>query len=146
MEYKSLEKNFKVVGIKGRGAFGNFGEEIPTLAKKLLSRAEEIENHLDVEIALFEPKIDSAQQVGSYLVGLIVADNFTQVPEGMDFIEIDQRYATARGKISNVRALHSNLLKSIDEQGDTRNLESYIVETYHPMEDGEEVQIYLPIY
>jgi hypothetical protein len=33
-----------------------------------------------------------------------------------------------------------------EEQGYQRDLDSYIIETYHPMEEGgEEVQIYLPI-
>lgn len=64
----------------------------------------------------------------------------------MDFIEVGQHYVTTRGKISNIDNLHLHLWKWEDEQGHTRNLESYIVETYHPMEDEEEeVQIYLPI-
>lgn len=146
MEYKRIKKSFKVVGIKGSGAFDNLGEEIPILARQLLSRSDEIENHLGVEIALFEPKLNSSHQVGNYIVGLLVADNFTEVPEGMDFVEIDQLYVNARGEISDVGTLHSNLLKWTEEQGYIRNLASYIVETYHLMEDGEEVEIFLPIY
>lgn len=146
MEFKSVKKNFKVVGLKGSGAFDNLGNEVPTLAKQLLSRSNEIQNHSGIEIALFEPKRDSNHIVGDYYVGLIVNDTFNEVPLGMDFIETTQHYVTTRGKISNIGNLHLHLLKWADEQGYTRNLDSYIVETYHPIEDEEEeIQIYLPI-
>ncbi|MCZ8532489.1 hypothetical protein [Psychrobacillus psychrodurans] len=70
-----------------------------------------------------------------------------EVPNGMDFIEIAHNYVSTRGKISNIGNLHSQLLRWAEEQGHTRNFESYIVETYHPIEEGEEeVQIYLPIF
>jgi len=38
------------------------------------------------------------------------------------------------------------LLKWAESQGYQRNLDSYIVETYHPIENGEEeIEIFLPI-
>ncbi|WP_245602173.1 hypothetical protein [Peribacillus kribbensis] len=46
--------------------------------------------------------------------------------------------------MSNLRELHLNLLNWAEEQGSKRDLDSYIVETYHPMGGDEEVQIYLP--
>lgn len=147
VDFKISKKKFKVVGLKGRGNFDNYGVEVPNLAKQLLSRADEIKNHLDIEIALFEPKRDETHRDGHYIVGLIVKDSLNAVPTGMEFIELDQQYATARGKISTISSIHSNLIKWANEQGHTRNLESYIVETYHPMdEEEEEVQIYLPVY
>ena len=146
MEFEKIKKKFKVVGLKGNGAYENLADDVPALAKQLLRRSDEIASNLGIEIALFDPKRDSAQKKGDYLVGLIVNDSLKEVPAGMVFIEIDQQYATARGKISSIGTLHSNLMKWVDEQGDKRNLESYIVETYYPMEDGEEVEIYLPIY
>ncbi|MFC7686470.1 GyrI-like domain-containing protein [Ureibacillus sp. GCM10028918] len=147
MEYKTINKNFKVVGFKGRGAFDNFAEEVPALSKQVLSRTNEIENHLGIEIALFEPIRDSSHRVGDFFVGLLVNDSLNTVPAGMEFIEINQQYVTARDKISNISSLHSYLLQWANEQGHARNLESYIVETYHPVQEGEEeVRIYLPIY
>ncbi len=146
MEFKSVKQNFKVVALKGNGAYAHLGEEVPLLAKQLLSRSNEIEDHLGVEIALFEPKRNRAHQEGEYFVGLIVNKRLKEVPTGMDFIEMDQQYITARGKISSISTLHSDLIKWADEQGYKRNLDSYIVETYHPKADEEEVQIYLPIF
>ena len=147
MEYTFIKKNFKVVGIKGNGAFENFSEEVPALARQVLSRSNEIANHLGIEVALFEPKRESAHLVGEYIVGLLVNDALSAVPDGMEFVEINQQFVSARDKISNISSLHSNLMKWGDEQGYTRNLESYIVETYHRIEEEEEeVQIYLPIF
>ncbi|MEK3994902.1 GyrI-like domain-containing protein [Psychrobacillus sp. FSL K6-2365] len=147
MEFKSVKVEFKVVGIKGRGAFENLSIEVPKLAKQLISRSDEIQNHLGIEIALFEPKRGSDHHEGEYYVGLKVKDSLKEVPIGMDFIEIAHDYVSTRGKISNIGNLHSQLLRWAEEQGHTQNFESYIVETYHPIEEGEEeVQIYLPIF
>ncbi|MCZ8539922.1 GyrI-like domain-containing protein [Psychrobacillus psychrodurans] len=147
MEFKSVKVEFKVVGIKGRGAFENLSIEVPKLAKQLISRSDEIQNHLGIEIALFEPKRGSDHHEGEYYVGLKVKDSLKEVPIGMDFIEIAHDYVSTRGKISNIGNLHSQLLRWVEEQGHTQNFESYIVETYHPIEEGEEeVQIYLPIF
>ncbi|MDN4494337.1 AraC family transcriptional regulator [Ureibacillus aquaedulcis] len=145
MNFEVCRRNFKAVGFKGRGAFEHFSEEVPALAKQLLARAGEIESHLHIEIAFFEPKREGAHHIGHYIVGLLVRNSISP-PMGMEFIEIDQKYVTATGKISTISSLHSNLMQWANEQGHKRNLESYIVETYHPMDDEEEVQIYLPIY
>ncbi|WP_409250636.1 hypothetical protein V1502_10690 [Bacillus sp. SCS-153A] len=42
--------------------------------------------------------------------------------------------------------LHHQLLKWTADKGCQRRLDAYIVEVYHPLENGEEVQIYLPIH
>lgn len=147
MQFKQVKKGFKVVGIKSRGAFANFGTEVPELAQQLLLRSNEIQNRSDTEIALFEPKKDINHLEGHYYVGLIVNDTINEIPSGMDYIETAQHYVTTRGKITNIGDLHSRLLKWAEEQGYKRDLESYIVETYHPIEDEEEeVEIYLPIH
>jgi predicted transcriptional regulator YdeE len=147
LECKKVKKKFKVVGIKGRGDFANFGTDVPKLAQQLLIRSSEIQNCSHTEIALFEPKRDAYHLEGQYYVGLIVNDTLNEVPSGMDYIETNQVYVTTRGKITNLGNLHSQLLKWVEEQGFKRDLESHIVETYHSMEGNEEeVEIYLPIH
>ncbi|MGA3674465.1 hypothetical protein [Lysinibacillus agricola] len=59
-----VKKEFKLVGFKGSGEFINFGNEVPLLAKQLLSRSNEILNPTETEIALFEPKKDEKHRVG----------------------------------------------------------------------------------
>lgn len=146
MDFQNLNNNFKLVGLKGRGAYENFHKEVPLLAKQLWSRANEIQSHLGIEIALFEPKTDIHHLEGDYYVGLMVNDAFNKVPQGMELIELNQQYVTTRGGLSNLNTLHFELLKWPNEQGYTRNLKSYIVETYHPMEGREEeVRMFLPI-
>jgi predicted transcriptional regulator YdeE len=147
MDCKTVKKSFRVVGIKGSGPYTNFGTDVPKLAEQFLVRLDEIENNSGKEIALFEPKRESNHLVGDYYVGIIVNETIPEVPVGMELIETAHYYITTRGKMNNITNLHSNLLKWANENGLKRNLESYIVETYHPMENGEEeVEIYLPIY
>jgi predicted transcriptional regulator YdeE len=146
MSFMMVKKEFKLVGLKGSGEFVNFGNLVPLLAKQLLSRLNEILNLTENEIALFEPKKDEEHRIGHYYVGLIVSEKLNEVPIGMDYIEINKSYITTRGNISNLGELHLNLLNWAEEQGYQRDLDFYIIETYHPMGEGdEEVQIYLPI-
>lgn len=39
MSFMMVEKEFKLVGLKGSGEFVNYGDEVPLLAKQLLSRS-----------------------------------------------------------------------------------------------------------
>lgn len=147
MDLKKVNKIFKVVGVKGSGAFVNFGTEVPKLAKQFLTRLDEVENHSGIEIALFEPKRDANHLEGHYYVGVIVNESLKEVPVGMDYIEIAQPYVMARGKIINIDNVHNQLLIWAADQGYKRDLVSHIVETYHPIENSqEEVEIYLPIH
>jgi predicted transcriptional regulator YdeE len=147
MSCMMVQKKFKLVGLKGSGEFVNFGNEVPLLAKKLLSRSNEIQNLTETEIALFEPKKDTDHRIGHYYVGLVVSEKSNVVPTGMDYIETTNHYITTRGEISKLGELHLNLLNWAAEQGYQRDLNSYIIETYHSMgESEEEVQIYLPIH
>ncbi|MGD7043449.1 GyrI-like domain-containing protein [Jeotgalibacillus proteolyticus] len=145
MSIKKVSKEFKLVGLKGSGEFVTFGNEVPLLAKQLLSRSNEILNATETEIALFEPKKGENHSRGHYYVGLIVNKKVNKVPTGMEYIETNNNYITIRGNMSNLRELHLKVLNWSEERGYERDLDSYIVETYHPNEVEEEVQIYLPI-
>ncbi|WP_225983597.1 MULTISPECIES: hypothetical protein [Bacillaceae] len=68
MSIMIVKKEFKFVGLKGIGEFVNFGDEVPLLAKQLLSRSNEILNPIETEIALFETKKDEGHKVGHYYV------------------------------------------------------------------------------
>lgn len=140
-------KTFKVVGLKGGGAYAEFGAEVPKLAHKFLTRVDEVVgSHSGTEIALFEPKKDANHLEGHYYVGLMVNEALREVPVGMDYIETAQAYITIRGKIVNIEKLHNHLVKWAEDQGYKRDLESHIIETYHSMENGEEeVEVFLPI-
>ena len=147
LDCKKVKKIFRVVGIKGSGTFADFGTEVPKLAQQFLTRVDEVENNSGTEIALFEPKKDVNHLEGHYYVGVLVNENLKEVPVGMNYFETAQSYVTTRGKIINIDHLHKQLLKWAVEQGYERDLESHIVEIYHPIENSdEEVEIYLPIY
>ncbi|WP_342433500.1 effector binding domain-containing protein [Neobacillus sp. FSL H8-0543] len=147
VDCKKVNKIFRVVGIKGGGSFANFGTDVPKLAQQFLTRIDEVENHSGIEVALFEPKRDTNHLDGHYYVGIIVNETLKEIPVGMDYIETTQAYVTTRGKIIHIANLHYHLVKWADDTGYKRDLDSHIVETYHPMENGEEeVEIYLPIH
>ncbi|WHX24576.1 effector binding domain-containing protein [Virgibacillus halodenitrificans] len=147
MECRKVNEIFRVVGIKGSGVYTNLDTEVPKLARELLTRLDEVENHSGTEIALFEPKRDAKHLEGHYYVGIIVNEPLKNIPVGMDYIETSQTYLTTKGKIINIDSLYRYLSKWAYDKGYKRNLESYIVETYHPMDNGEEeVVIYFPIH
>jgi len=111
VDCKQVKKIFRVVGIKGGGAFANLDTEVPKLAQQFLTRLDEVENHSGTEIALFEPKRDANHLEGHYFVGIIVNESLKEVPDGMDYIESAQAYVTTRGKIHKIDKLHNQLLK-----------------------------------
>jgi effector-binding domain-containing protein len=75
-----------------------------------------------------------------------VSEKLDEVPLGMNYVETKTSYIATRGNITNLGELYSNLLNWAKEHGYQRDLNAYIIETYHPIGDGEEeVQIYLPI-
>lgn len=146
MEFTKVKKDFHVVGIKNSGKFADFGREVPQSARQFMSRANEIDNRSDTEIALYEPKRDDSHLEGAYYVGLIVNDAINEVPDGMEYVMASNDYATVRGKISEVGSLHAKLSEWTADQGYQRKLDSLIIETYHPLEsDEEDVEIYLPV-
>lgn len=147
MECRKVYKDFNMVGMKNSGVFADFGTLVPQSAGRFLERSHEIQNRSDTEIALYEHKRDEDHLEGHYFVGLIVDNHVNEVPSGMDYIKASHNYATTRGKISDVGELHLQLSKWAEQQGFERNMESYIIETYHPSDnDEEDVEIYLPIY
>ncbi|WP_299745680.1 GyrI-like domain-containing protein [uncultured Rossellomorea sp.] len=146
MNAEKMKKTFRVVGLKGEGAFTDFNTEVPKLARQFLERLHEIEAEQGPEIALYEPKRASDHLEGIYYVGIMVGESFTNVPVGMEYIELEEEYVTAKGKIHHIGKLHSELVQWMDDRGYNRKSDSYIVETYHPLENGEEdVAVYLPI-
>ncbi|MGE6753826.1 effector binding domain-containing protein [Rossellomorea sp. NPDC071047] len=146
MNAEKMKKTLRVIGIKGEGSFTDFSTEVPKLALQFLERLHEIEAKPGPEIALYEPKRDRDHLEGIYYVGIVVDEFPTEVPVGMEYIELDEEYVTAKGNVQQIGDLHNALLKWTDDQGYKRKPDSYIVETYHPLETGEEeVAIYLPI-
>ena len=145
MTFKMIKKEFKMVGLKGSGEYANFGTEVPLLAKQLISRSSEIDYPTESEIALYEPKKSGDHTTGNFFVGLIVRERVKKIPTGMDYLETKNHYITTRGNIMELDKLHENLLHWGTVQGYKRDLDSYIIETYHPVSEGEEVEIYLPI-
>ncbi|MCC5800833.1 GyrI-like domain-containing protein [Rossellomorea vietnamensis] len=144
MNGEKRSETFRVVGLKGKGNFAYFSTEVPRLAKQFMERVDELQAVTGPEVAVYEPKKDSDHVEGIYYVGVIVNEPLNSVPDGMTYIELDEEYALGKGQ--DIGTLHTDLMKWMDDQGYQRKTKAYIVETYHPLEDGgEEVVVYLPI-
>lgn len=138
------KETFRIVGLKGKGNFADFSTEVPSLAQRFMERIDELQAVTGPEVAIYEPKRDRDHVEGIYYVGVIVNDPLTSVPDGMTYLELNEEYAMGKGH--DIENLHKDLMNWMDDQGYQRKTEAYIVETYHPMEDGgEEVVVYLPI-
>ncbi|WP_394218904.1 GyrI-like domain-containing protein [Halobacillus trueperi] len=142
---QTINRTFQIVGIKGHGAFKNFATEVPEFARQLLHRTREIEHHTNIEIALFEPKWGDDHLEGHYYVGILVKDKPSHVPKGMEYLEVPGTYVWVKGPVEHVDKLYDEVGQWVSEQKLTRDWLSYIVETYHPTENGEDVEVYLPI-
>lgn len=146
MEFKKVQKVFKVMAMKGSGEFENFGTEVPKMAQLFLTRKNEIQNVTSIEVALFEPKRDVNHEKGFYYVGLLLSETPEVVPSRMEFLEESREYVTVRGNMREVGKLHQHLSQWSEENGHIKDSESLIVETYHPLPNGEEeIEIYLPL-
>ncbi len=140
---KLVTKNFKIVGMKHRGAFADYAKLVPQAAQRFLQRAANLSG---TEVTVYEPKLDENHFEGTFYVGLLVDDEIN-IPEGMEQLQFEHSYAMIRGKDAEIGNLYSTLDRWIAEQGCQRDTqENYIVETYHPWENGaEEVEIHIPI-
>ncbi|SEJ13950.1 hypothetical protein SAMN04488127_1081 [Bhargavaea ginsengi] len=145
MKLKTVNKQFRLVGVKGTGAFEEFGTLVPKAAQEVIVRSGGIESVAGKEIAVFEPKKSHDHLEGEFYVGLLVDVPLDKVPLGMTYMEVLGHYATARGTMEDLQGLHAALLKQTMESGFHINREEYIVEVYIPADTGEEVEIYLPI-
>lgn len=140
-------KEFKVVGIKNKGVLKDYAELVPEAAQKLLARAINLPNSTGVEITIYEPPKKKDQLEGIFYVGLLVTDAIESLPEGMEYIHIHQRFATIKGKVTEMGNLYSNLDKWIVEQGyEHETPEHNMIEVYYPVEnDFEDVEVHIPI-
>lgn len=140
---KRVSKTFKAAGLHGFGAFADFGTDVPELAGKFLNQLKANGSEPATEAAFYEPKKDDHHLEGYFFAGMI---GHEEHPENMDRLDMhEQDYVTVRGSLGQIADLHRELSVWAAEQGYERDLETYIVETYHPAENGEEVEIYLPV-
>lgn len=147
MNCQTVSKDFNVVGIKNKGLFKDYAELVPKAAQQLLARANNIPNSTGIEISIYEPPKQQNQLEGTFYVGLLVKDAIESIPEGMEYIHIQQCYATIKGKVTEMGNLYSKLDKWIVEQGyEHETPEHYIIEVYYPVEnDIEDVEVHIPI-
>lgn len=134
-----------MVGIRSNGPFAEFGTIVPDVAREVMARSCEIKSSSGTEIAVFEPKRSDDHLQGEFIAGLLVEQPMRDVPVGMTYIEIEGKFATARGNTTGLKDLHADLLKWAACHGYKIDQNEYIVEIYFPADHGEDVEIYLPL-
>ncbi|MCJ0930574.1 hypothetical protein MST22_05355 [Virgibacillus halodenitrificans] len=82
-----------------------------------MSRLNKISNHTGTEICLFEPNKDDKHLEGDYYVGIIVPDSLTELPSGMEYIEVKDEFVVTGGSIMEIGELHFKLGEWAKEQG-----------------------------
>ncbi|MEH7884272.1 GyrI-like domain-containing protein [Bacillus sp. JJ1609] len=144
---KVVLKEFKVVGMKHKGFFKDYGDIVPKAAQRFLEHAMVISNSTGLEVTVYEPPKEQSQLEGTFYVGVLVNDQTDSVPEGTDYLHIQHSYGVIKGKVTEMGNLYSELDKWILEQSyDRATPEQYIIEVYYPVKDDvEDVEVYIPI-
>ncbi|WP_423410220.1 GyrI-like domain-containing protein [Heyndrickxia sp. MSNUG] len=144
---KVVTKDFKIIGMKHKGYFNDYGETVPKAAQQFLEYAKDIPNNTGLEVTVYEPPKQPTQLEGIFLVGMLVNEHNDFVPEGMEYMHIQHSYAVIKGKGTEMGNLYSVLDKWILEQSyDRATPEQYIIEVYHPVQDDvEDVEVYIPL-
>ncbi|MFD1738875.1 GyrI-like domain-containing protein [Bacillus salitolerans] len=147
MRCQVVSKEFKVIGMKNKGLYKDFGELVPKAAQIFLSMATNLPNHSGVEVSIYEPPKEKGQADGIFYVGLLVNEEADSVPEGMEYLCIRHEFAMIRGQVSEMGKLYTDLDNWIANQGyQHESPDHYMVEVYFPVENGtEEVEVHIPI-
>ena len=140
-----VSRDFKVVAMKHQGRFEDYAVLVPQAAQQFLKRMPDFSG---TEVTVYEPKLGETHIEGIFYVGILVEEKPESLPEEMEFLEIQQSYGMITGKGNEIGRLYSTIDEWIDKQGHKRELAgSYIIETYHPVEnDVEMVEIFIPIH
>lgn len=140
-----VTKEFKLAGQKNKGLFKDYGTLVPQAAHRFLQNAGGIPQPGN-EVTIYEPRRNENHEEGLFYVGLLVDQQPENLPEGIEYLEVQHTYAMIRGNGSEIGSLYSMLEQWIAEQSLTRAAqENFIVEVYYPVSGGEEVEIYIPI-
>jgi predicted transcriptional regulator YdeE len=144
---KVVEKTFMVVCEKNRGHFKEYAEAVPKAAQLFLKRESEIPFSSGTEVTVYEQPQQQNQVEGTFYVGVLVDEKVNELPTGMDYLEVQHRYAMTSGKVSEMGTVYSNLDKwIITNNYQYASANNYIIEVYYPVEnDVENVEVYIPI-
>ncbi|KZE40287.1 hypothetical protein AV656_03220 [Bhargavaea cecembensis] len=145
MTDRTVNRQFRFVGLKGKGAFAEFGTIVPDVAREVLVRSAELGSSTGHEIAVFQPKLSDDHIQGEFIAGLMVDKPVHNVPAGMVYMEIEGEFATASGNIEDLNNLHADLFDWTAGNGYQIDRNELIIEVYIPKDFGEDVEIYLPL-
>lgn len=142
-----LAKTFMVVGEKNKGFFKEYAKTVPKAAQIFLQRECQIPFTSGIEVTVYEQPKRQNQLVGTFYVGVLVEEKGTDLPEGMEYIEVQNQYAMTIGKVTEIPHLYSSLDRWINENGyQHATPDKYIIEVYYPVEnDVENVEVYIPV-
>lgn len=135
----------RAVVMRHQGLFTNYSTIVPEKAQQFMERLQEVDHHASIEVAIFEPHRGEDHTEGHFFVGTLVSKQPDHPPAGMEYMEITRDYAFARGTTETIGDLHLRLNEWMQQENLQFDYSGYIIEMYIPMENGEEVEIYLPV-
>jgi predicted transcriptional regulator YdeE len=142
---KVESKEFKAVVIRSSGLFKDYARLVPEAAQAFLKRGHLVQNGSGLEVAFFEPKRGEDHLEGTFFTGFLVHEKAEVLPNGMEYLETGQTYASIRGKTAKMGDLHTRLNSWIGENNRQQSMDDYIVEVYYPAANEEEAEVFIPI-
>ncbi|MDF2036087.1 GyrI-like domain-containing protein [Cytobacillus oceanisediminis] len=144
---KVVSQEFKAAVIRNKGLFKEYAHLVPEAAQSFLKQSHLVQHSSGIEVSIYEPKRGEAHLEGIFFVGYLVHDKADTLPDGMEYLEVQHKYASIRGKAAEMGDLYARLNNWINEQGHQReSFDHYILEVYYPIEnEDEDVEVYIPI-
>lgn len=149
MKYSIADKTFYFIGSKHTEQFEKYPAIIPEAVKEFSEKYPL--NKDSVRAIVYEPLKGPDHKVGFFYVGVLVADENSELPEGMTFLTLEGRYASVRDKfdVTKMGVLYNGLDHWIIQNNLKRKdvLEELMLELYYPGEDGteEDLEIFMRV-
>jgi predicted transcriptional regulator YdeE len=147
MMCKIQAKEFKAAVLKKRGLFKDYPVLVPYAAKQFLSIIGSMSCSTGIEVSIYEIQKHPDQAEGIFFAGVLVNEKPDFLPEGVEYLHLQQQYAMTKGLVTEISSLYGELDLWIESQGYQHDIpDHYMVEVYYPLDDDvEEVEIYIPV-
>ncbi|KAF0819951.1 MULTISPECIES: GyrI-like domain-containing protein [unclassified Cytobacillus] len=143
---KLVSKEFKAIVIRSNGLFKDYARLVPEAAQDFLKRGHLVQNSSGLEVAFFEPKRGEDHLEGTFFTGFLVHEKAEILPDGMEYLEAGQTYASIRGKTAEMGDLHMRLNSWLRKNNHQQFIDHYIIEVYYPAaNEEEEAEVFIPI-
>lgn len=142
MYFNKENRTFNIIAIKNSGRFEDYPTIIPKAEEEFKNLYKTLSNENRIRAIVYEPKKGPKHEVGYFYLGAIVNEFPTDLPEGMERIQLEGQYAYVRDEFDVTRmgelydALARWIMNHNLERKDAQN--EYMIEVYYPQDNGKE--------